>query len=76
MHPRDLASLAGEETIFGGFTAEKLKRLQAERSSSRCKNYLRLSRRYDVVVANPPYMGSKNMNKWLGNWVKKHTTRT
>ena len=31
-----------------------------------------MSRRYDVVVANPPYMGSKNMNKWLGDWVKKH----
>ena len=31
-----------------------------------------LSRRYDVVVANPPYMGSKNMNKWLGDWVKTH----
>ena len=25
-----------------------------------------------MVVANPPYMGSKNMNKWLGDWVKKH----
>ena len=61
---RDLASLAGEETIFGGFAAEKLKRLQAELEP--------LSRRYDVVVANPPYMGSKNMNKWLGDWVKKH----
>ena len=24
-----------------------------------------------MVVANPPYMGSKNMNKWLGDWVKK-----
>ena len=31
-----------------------------------------LSGRYDVVVANPPYMGSKNMNKWLGDWVKTH----
>ena len=61
---RDLASLAGEDTIFGGFAAEKLKRLQAELEP--------LSRRYDVVVANPPYMGSKNMNKWLGDWVKKH----
>lgn len=29
-----------------------------------------LAARYDVVVANPPYMGSKNMNKWLGDWVK------
>ena len=28
--------------------------------------------RYDVVVANPPYMGSKNMNKWLGDWIKTH----
>ena len=61
---RDLASLAGEETIFGGFAAEKLKRLQAELEP--------LSRRYDVVVANPPYMGSKNMNKWLGDWTKTH----
>ena len=64
MHPRDLASLAGEETIFGGFAAEKLTRLQSELEP--------LSRRYDVVVANPPYMGSKNMNKWLGDWVKTH----
>ena len=64
MHPRDLASLAGEETIFGGFAAEKLERLQAELEP--------LSGRYDVVVANPPYMGSKNMNKWLGDWVKTH----
>ena len=29
-----------------------------------------LSRSYDVVVANPPYMGAKNMNKWLSGWVK------
>ena len=31
-----------------------------------------LSCRYDVVVANPPYMGAKNMNSWLSSWVKKH----
>jgi len=30
-----------------------------------------LSCRYDVVVANPPYMGAKNMNSWLSSWVKK-----
>ena len=64
MHPRDLASLAGEETIFGGFAAEKLKRLQAELEP--------LSRRYDVVVANPPYMGSSNMNGWVSKWVKSN----
>ena len=61
---RDLASLAGEETIFGGFASEKLKRLQAELEP--------LSRRYDVVVANPPYMGSSSLGKWMGAWVKKH----
>ena len=61
---RDLASLAGEETIFGGFAAEKLERLQAELEP--------LSRRYDVVVANPPYMGSSSLGKWMGAWVKKH----
>ena len=60
---RDLASLAGEETIFGGFAAEKLEHLQVELEP--------LSRRYDVVVANPPYMGSSNMNSWLSGWTKK-----
>ena len=29
-----------------------------------------LSQRYQVVVANPPYMGSKGMNGRLGAWVK------
>ena len=31
-----------------------------------------LAARYDVVVANPPYMGAKNMNRWLGDWVKQN----
>ena len=60
---RDLASLAGEGSIFGGSAAEKLERLQAELEP--------LSRRYDVVVANPPYMGSSNMNSWVSGWTKK-----
>ena len=59
---RDLASLAGEGSIFGGSAAEKLERLQAELKPLSC--------RYDVVVANPPYMGSSNMNKWLTAWAK------
>ena len=25
-----------------------------------------------MVVANPPYMGAKNMNRWLGDWVKQN----
>jgi hypothetical protein len=31
-----------------------------------------LSRRYDVVAANPPYMGSKNMGPLLKTYVQRH----
>jgi len=31
-----------------------------------------LARRYDVVAANPPYMGSKNMGAWLKRYVEIH----
>ena len=31
-----------------------------------------LARRYDVVVANPPYMGSKGMNAGLKEFAKRH----
>ena len=61
---RDLASLAGEGSIFGGSAAAKLERLLAELEPLSC--------RYDVVVANPPYMGSSSLGKWMGAWVKKH----
>lgn len=30
-----------------------------------------LSTRFDVVVANPPYMGSSSFNPWMSKWVKK-----
>ncbi len=55
--------MQAKRRFFGGFAAEKLKRLQAELEP--------LSRRYDVVVANPPYMGSSSLGKWMGTWVKK-----
>lgn len=58
----NLASLAGEESLFAATAVEKLERLQAE--------LLPLADCYDVVVANPPYMGSNNMNKWLADWTK------
>ena len=31
-----------------------------------------LSTRFDVVVANPPYMGSSSFNPWMSKWVKKN----
>ena len=39
-----------------------MKRLQSELEP--------LTARYDVVVANPPYMGSSSLGKWMGAWVK------
>lgn len=33
-----------------------------------------LSQRYDVVTANPPYMGSKNMGEMLKRYVEQHYT--
>ena len=60
----NLASLAGNDSLFAATAVEKLEQLQAELRP--------LSERYDVVVANPPYMGSKNMNRWLGEWIKEN----
>ena len=65
---RDLASLAGDGTVFASGAREKLEQLRAELEP--------LARRYDVVVANPPYMGSGNMNKWLSAWVKSQYAST
>lgn len=31
-----------------------------------------LARRFDVVVANPPYMGSSSFNPFMSKWMKKH----
>ena len=54
----DLASLAGDGTFFASRARESLGRLAAELAP--------LAARHDVVVANPPYMGSSNMGAWLG----------
>lgn len=31
-----------------------------------------LAKTYDVVIANPPYLKSGSMDKWLFDWVKQH----
>ena len=51
-------------TMFTGSLEEKLTRAQ-----DACES---LSSKFTVVVANPPYMGSKNMNSWTSAWVKKN----
>lgn len=58
----DLASLASDGSFFAAAAMEKLEQLQVELQP--------LAERYDVVVANPPYMGGSNMNKWISSWVK------
>lgn len=56
---------AAEETgdVFLAATARKLAAAQEA-----CEA---LSRRFDVVVANPPYMGSSSFNPFMGKWMKK-----
>lgn len=40
-----------------------------EQAIAACKA---LTRRFDVVVANPPYMGSSSFSPFMSKWVKKH----
>ena len=51
-------------TFYEGNARTKLRQLSSELAP--------LAERYDVVVANPPYMGSSSLNRWQGAWVKKN----
>ena len=53
-----------EAGMFGMAAAEKAQRALEELEP--------LARHYDVVVANPPYLGSGNMDSWMSKWVKKN----
>lgn len=57
------------------FEAEKALPTEAFFSQSAVKGlelFDLLARRYDVVAANPPYMGSTNMGPWLKSYVEAH----
>ncbi len=58
----DLAACKGD--LFANAKAQKL-----ELAIQKCES---LARRFDVVVANPPYMGSSKFNPFMSAWVKKH----
>ena len=58
----ELASHAGD--LFAAATKDRL-----ERALEACEA---LRRRFDVVVANPPYMGSSSFNPFMSGWVKKN----
>lgn len=60
----DLTMLSGEDgDLFAEATLAKLKDMQ-----QLCGE---LSRTFDTVIANPPYMGSSNMGPWLAKWTAK-----
>ena len=58
----ELASRAGD--LFAAATKDGL-----EGALETCEA---LRRRFDVVVANPPYMGSSSFNPFMSGWVKKN----
>lgn len=59
-----LLQLSGTPNLFIDSLVTKL-----DQAATICVD---LSETHAVVVANPPYMGSSNMNKWLANWTKKN----
>jgi hypothetical protein len=61
-HFEDEATTGGVSAFFGEAGSKGLSLVEL------------LSRRYEVVATNPPYMGSKNMGKLLKGHVGKHFT--
>jgi len=55
-------ALENETGLFGGLAREQV--------ADTIEMLEPLAAKYDVVIANPPYMGSGNMNGWLSGWVK------
>lgn len=84
--PEALAHL-GEVGSLLSPTSEDIKNLKAELAAcetdllsngraahvkdalAKCES---LARRFDVVVANPPYMGSSSFNPFMSKWIKKN----
>lgn len=63
-----LAKLCNASNLFADSARRKVEQIK--------KNCEPLAKTYDCVVANPPYMGSKNMDKWLSSWVGKNYPST
>lgn len=67
--PADLAALdaaiadAGAADLLGSALRDQLQEARGQLGA--------LSRRFDVVAANPPYMGSSSFNPFVAKWIKK-----
>ena len=62
----DLAELREAIAACTGLLYDGI-RTRLEQALDLCEH---LNRTYDVVVANPPYMGSSNFDPWTSAWVK------
>lgn len=68
--PDDLGALKGE--LMRGLSGDLFvshTQTGIERAAELCEA---LSRTFDVVVANPPYMGSSSFNPFMSKWMKKN----
>ncbi len=64
----DLAELREAISACDGLLYNDV-RTKLEQALSLCEH---LGRTYDVVAANPPYMGSSNFDPWTSAWIKKN----
>ena len=66
----DIAALEGDlhESPVGDLFSARANE-NVDTALSLCKA---LRRRFDVVVANPPYMGSSSLNPFMSKWMKKN----
>lgn len=62
----NLSTYQEGQDIFASINALELEKLRRIIQTAKL-----LSSSYEVVVTNPPYMGSSGMNKYLGDYVKK-----
>lgn len=68
--PEDIAAL--EEDLAESNTNDLFSSKANEHVEQALAACRALARRFDVVVANPPYMGSSSFNPFMSKWVKKH----
>ena len=63
-----MSHLSGVEDILSARTLENAKQVLTQATA--------LSRKYAVVIANPPYMGAKNMDTRLADFARRHYSAT
>lgn len=78
MHPiqfdaikQRLEEIKGNEEISDMFALE-YRDMSIEKLPALVKQAMIMCQKYDVVVTNPPYMGTKGMNDKLNNYLKKN----